>query len=59
MQLILVTVVHAVVCYILQQSLGQKSCHKLEEQLMSSQQESERLQEELQNILQQLDANIR
>ncbi|XP_034167649.2 coiled-coil domain-containing protein 30 isoform X5 [Pangasianodon hypophthalmus] len=42
-----------------QQSLSQKSCHKLEEQLMSSQQESERLQEELQNILQQLDTNIR
>ncbi|XP_060794196.1 coiled-coil domain-containing protein 30 isoform X6 [Neoarius graeffei] len=42
-----------------QQSLSQKSCHKLEEQLMSSQQESERLQEELQNILQQLDANVR
>ncbi|XP_060794192.1 coiled-coil domain-containing protein 30 isoform X2 [Neoarius graeffei] len=42
-----------------EQSLSQKSCHKLEEQLMSSQQESERLQEELQNILQQLDANVR
>ncbi|XP_053096752.1 coiled-coil domain-containing protein 30 isoform X3 [Pangasianodon hypophthalmus] len=42
-----------------EQSLSQKSCHKLEEQLMSSQQESERLQEELQNILQQLDTNIR
>ncbi|KAK2825336.1 hypothetical protein Q7C36_019263 [Tachysurus vachellii] len=42
-----------------QQSLSQKSCLKLEEQLMSSQQESERLQEELQNILQQLVANFR
>ncbi|XP_058265577.1 coiled-coil domain-containing protein 30 isoform X2 [Hemibagrus wyckioides] len=42
-----------------EQSLSQKSCLKLEEQLMSSQQESERLQEELQNILQQLVANFR
>ncbi|XP_047662751.1 coiled-coil domain-containing protein 30 isoform X2 [Tachysurus fulvidraco] len=41
------------------ESLSQKSCLKLEEQLMSSQHESERLQEEIQNILQQLVANFR
>ncbi|XP_036447581.1 coiled-coil domain-containing protein 30 isoform X2 [Colossoma macropomum] len=42
-----------------QQRLSQKSCHELEEQLMSAQQESERLQQELQQVLHQLDTNIR
>ncbi|XP_056589928.1 coiled-coil domain-containing protein 30 isoform X5 [Triplophysa dalaica] len=39
--------------------LSQKSCHRLEEQLLSSQHESERLQEELKLVVQQLDINIR
>lgn len=38
---------------------GQKSCHRLEEQLLSSQHESERLQEELKLVVQQLDTHIR
>ncbi|KAL7864781.1 hypothetical protein AOLI_G00162010 [Acnodon oligacanthus] len=42
-----------------QQRLSQKSCHDLDEQLMSAQQESERLQQELQQVLHQLDTNIR
>ncbi|XP_072553420.1 uncharacterized protein ccdc30 isoform X2 [Salminus brasiliensis] len=42
-----------------EQRHSQKSCHDLEEQLMSSHQESERLQEELQQALHQLDINIR
>uniref|UniRef100_A0A8B9JBK5 Coiled-coil domain containing 30 n=1 Tax=Astyanax mexicanus TaxID=7994 RepID=A0A8B9JBK5_ASTMX len=42
-----------------QQRLSQTNCHDLEDQLMSSHQESERLQEELQQALQQLDTNIR
>ncbi|KAI7794067.1 putative coiled-coil domain-containing protein 30, partial [Triplophysa rosa] len=39
--------------------LSQRSCHRLEEQLLSSQHESERLQEELKLVVQQLDINIR
>ncbi|XP_017565576.2 coiled-coil domain-containing protein 30 isoform X2 [Pygocentrus nattereri] len=42
-----------------EQRLSQKSCHDLDEQLMSAQQESERLQQELQQVLHQLDTNIR
>uniref|UniRef100_A0A3B1IMZ9 Coiled-coil domain containing 30 n=1 Tax=Astyanax mexicanus TaxID=7994 RepID=A0A3B1IMZ9_ASTMX len=42
-----------------EQRLSQTNCHDLEDQLMSSHQESERLQEELQQALQQLDTNIR
>ncbi|XP_043081104.1 coiled-coil domain-containing protein 30 isoform X2 [Puntigrus tetrazona] len=42
-----------------EQRSSQKSCHKLEEQLLSSQHESERLQEELKLVVQQLDTNIR
>ncbi|KAK7132217.1 hypothetical protein R3I93_018697 [Phoxinus phoxinus] len=38
---------------------GQKSCHRLEEQLLSAQHESERLQEELKLVVQQLDTHIR
>ncbi|XDV45893.1 hypothetical protein PO909_013905 [Leuciscus waleckii] len=38
---------------------GQKSCHRLEEQLLSTQHESERLQEELKLVVQQLDTHIR
>lgn len=44
---------------VLQQRNSQKSCHKLEEQLLCSQHESERLQEELKLVIQQLDTNIR
>ncbi|KAA0707035.1 Coiled-coil domain-containing protein 30 [Triplophysa tibetana] len=39
--------------------LSQRSCNRLEEQLLSSQHESERLQEELKLVVQQLDINIR
>ncbi|XP_016356407.1 coiled-coil domain-containing protein 30-like isoform X2 [Sinocyclocheilus anshuiensis] len=42
-----------------EQRSSQKSCHRLEEQLLSSQHESERLQEELKLVIQQLDTNIR
>ncbi|KAL1249914.1 hypothetical protein QQF64_020919 [Cirrhinus molitorella] len=42
-----------------EQRNSQKSCHRLEEQLLSSQHESERLQEELKLVIQQLDTNIR
>ncbi|XP_016320639.1 coiled-coil domain-containing protein 30-like isoform X2 [Sinocyclocheilus anshuiensis] len=42
-----------------EQRSSQKSCHRLEEQLLSSQHESERLQEELKLVVQQLDTNIR
>ncbi|XP_059383684.1 coiled-coil domain-containing protein 30 isoform X2 [Carassius carassius] len=42
-----------------EQRNSQKSCHRLEEQLLSSQHESERLQEELKLVVQQLDTNIR
>ncbi|XP_065142035.1 uncharacterized protein ccdc30 isoform X3 [Paramisgurnus dabryanus] len=42
-----------------EQRLSQKSCHRLEEQLLSSQHECERLQEQLQLVAQQLDTNIR
>ncbi|XP_055044113.2 uncharacterized protein ccdc30 isoform X3 [Misgurnus anguillicaudatus] len=42
-----------------EQRLSQKSCHRLEEQLLSSQHECERLQEELKLVAQQLDTNIR
>ncbi|XP_050952807.1 coiled-coil domain-containing protein 30 isoform X1 [Labeo rohita] len=42
-----------------EQRNSQKSCHKLEEQLLCSQHESERLQEELKLVIQQLDTNIR
>ncbi|XP_051947600.1 coiled-coil domain-containing protein 30 isoform X1 [Xyrauchen texanus] len=42
-----------------EQRINQKSCHRLEEQLLSSQHESERLQEELKQVIQQLDSNIR
>ncbi len=44
---------------VLQQRSSQKSCHRLEEHLLSSQHESERLQEELKLVVQQLDTNIR
>ncbi|KAM6976880.1 coiled-coil domain-containing protein 30 [Aplochiton taeniatus] len=37
----------------------QRLCHRLEEELVSSQQDSGRLQEELQKVITQLDANIR
>ncbi|XP_026853991.2 coiled-coil domain-containing protein 30 isoform X4 [Electrophorus electricus] len=42
-----------------QQSLSQRSTYKLEEQLVATQHESEKLQEELQQVLQQLDGSIR
>ncbi|XP_058619115.1 coiled-coil domain-containing protein 30 isoform X2 [Onychostoma macrolepis] len=42
-----------------EQRSSQKSCHRLEEHLLSSQHESERLQEELKLVVQQLDTNIR
>ncbi|XP_048034366.1 coiled-coil domain-containing protein 30 isoform X2 [Megalobrama amblycephala] len=42
-----------------EQRSSQKSCHSLEEQLLSSQHESERLQEELKLVVQQLDTHIR
>ncbi|ROL46125.1 Coiled-coil domain-containing protein 30 [Anabarilius grahami] len=42
-----------------EQRSSQKSCHRLEEQLLSSQHESERLQEELKLVVQQLDTHIR
>ncbi|XP_073794936.1 uncharacterized protein ccdc30 isoform X12 [Danio rerio] len=42
-----------------EQRSGQKSCHRLEEQLLSAQHESERLQEELKLVVQQLDTNVR
>ncbi|KAK9954335.1 hypothetical protein ABG768_016411 [Culter alburnus] len=42
-----------------EQRSSQKSCHGLEEQLLSSQHESERLQEELKLVVQQLDTHIR
>ncbi|XP_051516091.1 coiled-coil domain-containing protein 30-like [Myxocyprinus asiaticus] len=42
-----------------EQRLNQKTSHRLEEQLQSSQHESERLQEELKLVIQQLDSNIR
>ncbi|XP_056304644.1 LOW QUALITY PROTEIN: coiled-coil domain-containing protein 30 [Danio aesculapii] len=42
-----------------EQRSGQKSCHRLEEQLLAAQHESERLQEELKLVVQQLDTNIR
>ncbi|XP_026097480.1 coiled-coil domain-containing protein 30 isoform X1 [Carassius auratus] len=42
-----------------EQRSSQRSCHRLEEQLLSSQHESERLQEELKLVVQQLDTNIR
>ncbi|XP_073678773.1 uncharacterized protein ccdc30 [Garra rufa] len=42
-----------------EQRNSQKSYHRLEEQLLSSQHESERLQEELKLVVQQLDTNIR
>ncbi|XP_066529096.1 coiled-coil domain-containing protein 30 isoform X2 [Hoplias malabaricus] len=42
-----------------QQSLSQKRCHELEEHLVFAQQDSERLQEELQHVLHQLDTNMR
>lgn len=42
-----------------EQRSSQKSCHRLEEQLLSSQHESERLQEELKLVVQELDTRIR
>ncbi|TRY96628.1 hypothetical protein DNTS_024254 [Danionella cerebrum] len=42
-----------------EQRSSQRTCHRLEEQLLSSQHESERLQEELKLVAQQFDANIR
>ncbi|XP_048873273.1 coiled-coil domain-containing protein 30 isoform X2 [Brienomyrus brachyistius] len=39
--------------------LSQSACHKLQDQLTTSQQEAERLKEELQLVLQQLDVQIR
>lgn len=43
----------------LKEKNGQKSNHKLQQELASSKQECERLQEELQQVLLQLDASVR